>query len=48
MKGEFLSVKKLRAMSGFGWDDAKGVVTAAQDVWDKLLKVIYSAHCLNV
>ena len=26
-------------MSGMGWDQEKGVVTAADDVWDKLLEV---------
>ena len=32
-------VKKLRDLSGFGWDEERKVVTAADDVWDKYIAV---------
>jgi hypothetical protein len=32
-------VKKLKDMSGFGWDDNTKTVTAPNEVWDKLLEV---------
>ncbi|KAJ2927944.1 hypothetical protein H1R20_g9141, partial [Candolleomyces eurysporus] len=38
LKKEWNIVKNLRGMSGMGWDQEKGVVTASDDVWDKLLE----------
>ena len=32
-------MKKLRELSGFGWDDANKLVVAPVDVWDKYLEV---------
>lgn len=32
-------VKRLRDMSGFGWDEGRRMVTATADVWEALLKV---------
>jgi hypothetical protein len=39
LKGEFIEVKKLRELSGFGWDDDLKVVTATADVWEAYIKV---------
>lgn len=39
VKAQFLIVQQLCRMSGFGWDEGRQVVTALQDVWDKLAKV---------
>ncbi|KAF8226431.1 hypothetical protein L208DRAFT_1407059 [Tricholoma matsutake] len=38
LKKDYASVKKLKEMSGFGWDDTKRAVTAPNEVWDKLLE----------
>ncbi|KIJ48743.1 hypothetical protein M422DRAFT_247606 [Sphaerobolus stellatus SS14] len=38
LKGDYAVVKKLCGLSGFGWDDAKMVVTASPEVWDKYLE----------
>ncbi|KIJ39985.1 hypothetical protein M422DRAFT_257297 [Sphaerobolus stellatus SS14] len=38
LKGDYAMVKKLCGLSGFGWDDAKMVVTASPEVWDKYLE----------
>lgn len=32
-------MKKLRGLSGFGWDDAEQRVTASDDVWEDYLRV---------
>ncbi|KAH9059520.1 Myb/SANT-like DNA-binding domain-containing protein [Lactarius vividus] len=37
IKQEFETVKELRGLSGFGWDDAKKTVTATDDVWEAYL-----------
>ncbi|KAH9014105.1 hypothetical protein EDB85DRAFT_1899347 [Lactarius pseudohatsudake] len=37
IKQEFETVKELRGLSGFGWDDAKKAVTATDDVWEAYL-----------
>ena len=39
LKQEFDIVKKLRGLSGFGWDDADQKVIASDDVWEDYLKV---------
>ncbi|KAI9452920.1 Myb/SANT-like DNA-binding domain-containing protein [Lactarius psammicola] len=39
LKQEFDIVKKLRGLSGFGWDDAQQMVTASDEVWEDYLKV---------
>ncbi|KAF8256442.1 Myb/SANT-like DNA-binding domain-containing protein [Lactarius quietus] len=39
LKQEFDTVKKLRGLSGFGWDDIEQKVTASDDVWEDYLKV---------
>ncbi|KAF7358753.1 MYB transcription factor 08 [Mycena sanguinolenta] len=33
-KKAFLEVKKLRGLSGFGWDDGRKMVTASDEIWD--------------
>ncbi|KAF6764367.1 hypothetical protein DFP72DRAFT_1059353 [Ephemerocybe angulata] len=35
LKAEYNTVKTLRDMSGFGWDNEKQIVTASDDVWDR-------------
>jgi len=47
LKEHFLIVQTLRGLSGFGWDDAKHMVTAPDDVWDQYLAVswFYRALC---
>ncbi|KAF8341693.1 Myb/SANT-like DNA-binding domain-containing protein [Amanita rubescens] len=37
LKKEYKEVKHIRDLSGFGWDDAKKVVTATPEVWEALL-----------
>jgi hypothetical protein len=39
LKQEFDVMKKLRGLSGFGWDDAEQRVTALDNVWDDYIKV---------
>ncbi|KAF7314853.1 Myb-like domain-containing protein [Mycena kentingensis (nom. inval.)] len=39
LKANFLEVRELLKLSGFGWDDGLKMVTAVDDVWDRLLKV---------
>ena len=39
LKQHFKTVKKLREVSGFGWDDGAKLVTVSDDVWDIYLKV---------
>ncbi|KAH9168569.1 Myb/SANT-like domain-containing protein, partial [Lactarius sanguifluus] len=39
IKQEFETVKELRGLSGFGWDDAKKMVTATDEVWEAYLAV---------
>jgi len=34
LKKDYQIVKELRGLSGFGWDDANELVTAASDIWD--------------
>lgn len=38
-KKDYCTVKGLRDKSGFGWDEELSLVTAPDDVWDKLAKV---------
>ncbi|RXW11416.1 hypothetical protein EST38_g14439 [Candolleomyces aberdarensis] len=38
LKSEYKTVKALREMSGFGWDYETQVVTASDEVWEKLLE----------
>ncbi|KAJ3765491.1 hypothetical protein FB446DRAFT_795001 [Lentinula raphanica] len=38
LKKDFKEVKELREKSGFGWDAARNVATAGEDVWEKLLQ----------
>ncbi|KAG6847438.1 hypothetical protein H0H93_008101 [Arthromyces matolae] len=37
LKKDYKEVKHLRSLSGFGWDEEKNLVTAAEDVWTALL-----------
>jgi len=37
MKAAFNEVRKLRDLSGFGWDDGLKIVVASDDVWDAYL-----------
>jgi hypothetical protein len=39
LKQEFDTVKELRSLSGFGWDDERKLVIASPEVWDEYLKV---------
>ena len=39
LKSEYNEVKKLRALSGFGWDSERQIVTAPVDVWNEYVKV---------
>ena len=39
LKENFLVVQTLRSLSGFGWDDARHMVTASDDVWEQYLAV---------
>jgi hypothetical protein len=47
LKSEFIEVKKLREQSGFGWDDARKMVTATADVWEKYLAVGLCYMCIS-
>jgi len=47
LKGEYLEVKKLHSLSGFGWDDDLKVVTASPDVWERYLKVRLQQYLLK-
>ncbi|CAD6888581.1 unnamed protein product, partial [Tilletia caries] len=38
LKAQYKEVKELVDMSGFGWDEDKGVATADDAVWDDLVK----------
>jgi len=44
LKEDYKVVKELLGMSGFGWDDGKGVVTAEEHVWTALIKVIVAYY----
>jgi len=37
LKRDFVVIRKIRGLSGFGWNDAEGLVTAPADVWKDLL-----------
>ncbi|KAH9052000.1 hypothetical protein EDB83DRAFT_2316626 [Lactarius deliciosus] len=37
IKQEFETMKELRGLSGFGWDDVKNTVTATDEVWEAYL-----------
>ncbi|KAF8194055.1 hypothetical protein K438DRAFT_1469004, partial [Mycena galopus ATCC 62051] len=37
LKGAFNAVRKLRGLSGFGWDDGLKMVTASDEVWELYL-----------
>ncbi|KAJ7851311.1 hypothetical protein B0H14DRAFT_2350369, partial [Mycena olivaceomarginata] len=37
LKGAFNAVRKLRDLSGFGWDDGLKMVTASDEVWELYL-----------
>ena len=39
LKEDYKVVKELVNMSGFGWDEGKGVVTAEEHVWAALIQV---------
>lgn len=39
LKKEYVAIRDLQAMSGFGWDDALSIVIAPDDVWDRLIAV---------
>ncbi|KAF8174430.1 hypothetical protein K438DRAFT_1609487, partial [Mycena galopus ATCC 62051] len=38
IKKNFSEVHAIRGLSGFGWDDGLKLVTATQDVWDRLFE----------
>ncbi|KIJ34472.1 hypothetical protein M422DRAFT_263438 [Sphaerobolus stellatus SS14] len=38
LKDDYKTVKELLGMSGLGWDEGKGVVTADEHVWQALIK----------
>ncbi|KIJ51806.1 hypothetical protein M422DRAFT_244175 [Sphaerobolus stellatus SS14] len=38
LKDDYKTVKELLGMSGFGWDEGKGVVRADEHVWQALIK----------
>ena len=40
LKKEYVAVRDLQVMSGFGWDDALSIVIAPDDVWDLLIAVV--------
>jgi len=44
-------VKQLHNLSGFGWNGAQNIVTADDDVWDRLIMVCHTSlrihHSLN-
>ncbi|KAJ7698104.1 hypothetical protein B0H17DRAFT_878603, partial [Mycena rosella] len=39
LKSAFITVRKLREQSGFGWDDGLKMVTASDDVWEVYIEV---------
>ncbi|KAF8154647.1 hypothetical protein B0H34DRAFT_860492 [Crassisporium funariophilum] len=39
LKKDYVAVRDLRAMLGFGWDDALSIVIAPDDVWDRLIAI---------
>jgi hypothetical protein len=39
IKKNFTEVHAIRNLSGFGWDEGLKLVTATQDVWDRLFAV---------
>lgn len=39
LKKEYLIVKALRHLSGFGWDETEQMVTAPEEVWAAYLEV---------
>jgi hypothetical protein len=41
LKSDFLMVKTLHSLSGWGWDDTTQMVIAPLEVWDEYLKVHY-------
>jgi hypothetical protein len=48
LKGEYKTVKALRQMSGFGWNEGKQCVTAAADVWNAYIAVSASIQPLVI
>ncbi|KAF9777305.1 hypothetical protein BJ322DRAFT_986067, partial [Thelephora terrestris] len=38
LKSEYMQVKRLRGMSGFGWDDGRKLVVADDEHWNQLKK----------
>ena len=40
LKKEYVAVRDLQAMLGFGWVDALSIVIAPDDVWDLLIGVV--------
>lgn len=48
LKKEYKEVKHIRDLSGFGWDDAKKVVTATPEVWEALLAVCFLSYFFHI
>jgi hypothetical protein len=47
LKASFNAVRKLRDLSGFGWDEGLKMVTASEDVWELYLAVCSSPSSLS-
>lgn len=45
LKSDFKQIKRLRGMSGFGWDDGRKLVIAADEQWAELAKVCLRMVC---
>ena len=41
-----MAVKKLRNLSGFGWDVDNKIVIASDDVWDQYIMVCGMIFCI--
>lgn len=48
LKAEFLQVKRLRGMSGFGWDDETKLVVAGDEQWTQLGQVCSRIDSLDL
>lgn len=43
-----MQVKRLRGMSGFGWDDGRKLVVADDEHWNQLKKVCFTTNSLHI
>ena len=46
MKKDYVQVKSLLDMSGFGWDEELFLPVAEDAVWEEIEKVLYSIYSL--